>query len=88
MIIECRPSDEGEWRRRLEVRGAEDGGVGHRPATWEDMERLLEVYDGCTEYDVGEVPKLVVDTTAPGGVEGVLSNVFEFIEAHRRHPQS
>uniref|UniRef100_A0A803KZ03 Uncharacterized protein n=1 Tax=Chenopodium quinoa TaxID=63459 RepID=A0A803KZ03_CHEQI len=81
VIVECRPSDEGEWRRRVERRGEEDGGVGHKPATWQDMERLLEGYDGCTEYDVGEVPRLVVDTTK-GGVDGVLSSVMDFIQNH------
>uniref|UniRef100_A0A803N9W6 P-loop containing nucleoside triphosphate hydrolase protein n=2 Tax=Chenopodium quinoa TaxID=63459 RepID=A0A803N9W6_CHEQI len=81
LIVECRPSDEGEWRRWVERRGEEDGGVGHKPATWQDMERLLEGYDGCTEYDVGEVPRLVVDTTNCG-VDGVLCSVIEFIENH------
>ncbi|KAL2892332.1 Cytidylate kinase [Bienertia sinuspersici] len=50
VIVECRPSDEAEWRRRVEMRGSE----GHKPATWRDMELLLEGYGGCTEYDVGE----------------------------------
>uniref|UniRef100_A0A7C8YL34 P-loop containing nucleoside triphosphate hydrolase protein n=1 Tax=Opuntia streptacantha TaxID=393608 RepID=A0A7C8YL34_OPUST len=81
-IVECRPSDLDEWRRRLERRGAEEGG-GHKPATWQDLERLLEVYGGCSEYDVGEVPRLVVDTTGPGGIHGVLSSVMEFIDLHR-----
>lgn len=88
LIVECRPSDHAEWRHRLELRGAEKGGGGgwHKPATWRDMERLLEGYDGCTEYDVGEVPKLVVDTTRPDGLHGVLSSVMEFIELNRgRH---
>lgn len=65
VVIECKPNDEGEWRRRLENR-AKDGcdGSWHKPATWRDMERLLEGYNGCTDYDMGEVPKLVLDTTA------------------------
>lgn len=82
LVVECMPSDEAEWRRRLELRGAEDGGVGHKPATWQDIERLLEGYDGCTEYDVGEVPKLIVDTTNPGGVDGIISSVMHFIKSH------
>lgn len=64
-VVECRPGDEAEWRRRLEARRG-DGGSWHKPATWGDMERLLEAYGGCTEYDLGGVPRLVVDTTRGG----------------------
>ncbi|XP_021856499.1 uncharacterized protein [Spinacia oleracea] len=85
LIVECVPSDEAEWRRRLELRGAEEEGVGHKPATWQDIERLLVGYDGCTEYDVGEIPKLIVDTTA---LDGVLFSVFEFIETYCGDHQS
>ncbi|GMN54998.1 hypothetical protein TIFTF001_024125 [Ficus carica] len=91
-IVECKPSDEAEWRRRLELRAAAaaseggepaaDGGGWHKPATWRDIERLLEGYGGCTDYDVGEVPRIVVDTTAVGvGVEELVSGVLEFIES-------
>ncbi|KAJ8450161.1 hypothetical protein Cgig2_033355 [Carnegiea gigantea] len=80
LIVECRASDHAEWRRRVERRAAEQG-RGHKPATWQDLERLLGRYDGCTEYDVGEVPRLVVDTTGSGGHHGVLSSVMEFIQA-------
>ncbi|KAA8526190.1 hypothetical protein F0562_008071 [Nyssa sinensis] len=68
IVIECRPQDEEEWRRRLERRGAADGASWHKPSTWQDMESLLEGYGGCSDYDVGDVPKLVLDTTAPVGV--------------------
>lgn len=88
VIVECKPSDEAEWRRRLEGRGNE-GGCGvvdddrlsswHKPSTWRDLERLLEGYCGCTEYDVGDVPKLTVDTTASVGFQELVSNVIEFI---------
>ncbi|KAI3820861.1 hypothetical protein L1987_08411 [Smallanthus sonchifolius] len=61
VVVECKPKDEVEWRRRLENRGKD--GSWHKPATWRDMERLLEGYKGRTDYDVGEVPKLVLDTT-------------------------
>ncbi|KAK9080418.1 hypothetical protein SSX86_000176 [Deinandra increscens subsp. villosa] len=65
VVVECRPKDEVEWRHRVENRG-KDGcdGSWHKPATWRDMERLLEGYDGRTDYDTGEVPKLVLNTTA------------------------
>lgn len=85
LIVECRPSDQTEWRRRLENRGSEGGGGWHKPATWKVLEHLLEGYGGCTEYDVDEVAKLVVDTTRPGGVEGLLSSVLDFIESHLGH---
>lgn len=62
VVVECKPGDEAEWRRRLELRG---GSEWHKPSTWRDMERLLEGYGGCWDYDVGHVPKMVLDTTAP-----------------------
>lgn len=80
IVIECKPKDEDEWRRRLERRGASDGSSWHKPATWHDLERLLEGYGGSTDYQVGEdVAKLVVDTTASGGLEEIVSEVVEFI---------
>ncbi|CAL0305179.1 unnamed protein product [Lupinus luteus] len=75
VVIECKPSDHDEWRRRLERRG---GGGGHKPATWLEMEKLLEEYGGCTEYDVGDVPKMVADTTA-FSLEQLCSAALEFI---------
>ncbi|KAK9280790.1 hypothetical protein L1049_003679 [Liquidambar formosana] len=82
-IVECKPKDEAEWRRRLERRGAADGGSSwHKPSTWEDLERLLDGYGGCTDYEAGEVPKLVVDTTADVGVEELVSDVVEFIVSY------
>ncbi|XP_051131676.1 uncharacterized protein LOC127251827 [Andrographis paniculata] len=82
VVVECKPGDEGEWRRRVEVRGADCGGMGwHKPATWEDMQRLLEEYGGCWEFDVGDVPKLVVDTTGGVEVEEMVSKVIEFVDS-------
>ncbi|KAF7833445.1 P-loop containing nucleoside triphosphate hydrolase [Senna tora] len=78
VVVECKPSDRDEWRRRLERRA----GSSHKPATWRDLERLVEEYGGCTEYDVGDVPKIVVDTTASVGKEEMCSGVVEFIAAH------
>ncbi|KAK1568016.1 hypothetical protein Q3G72_019424 [Acer saccharum] len=79
IIVECKPSDEAEWRRRLETRG---GSSWHKPSTWDDMERLLQGYGGCTDYDVGDVPKVIVDTTAPVELEELVSRVLEFILSH------
>ncbi|XP_031256807.1 uncharacterized protein LOC116114797 [Pistacia vera] len=81
VIVECKPSDEAEWRRRLEKRGASDepSSSWHKPCTWEELERLVEGYGGCTDYEVGDVPKLVVDTTAAIRVEEVVSDVIDFI---------
>ncbi|XP_020210247.1 uncharacterized protein LOC109795218 [Cajanus cajan] len=80
LLIECRPADRAEWRRRLEERGG--GGGGHKPASWEELEKLVEGYAGCTEYDVGDVPKLVVDTTAKVPLEEICSAALDFIYAH------
>lgn len=43
---------------------------------------MLERYDGCYNYDIGDVPKLVVDTTSPAQAEEVLSSVMAFIRSH------
>ncbi|ONM51427.1 hypothetical protein ZEAMMB73_Zm00001d018831 [Zea mays] len=49
VVVECRPGDNEEWRRRLESRGSAvaNGGGGdgwHKPKTWAELERLLEGY--------------------------------------------
>ncbi|MCD7456771.1 hypothetical protein HAX54_033043 [Datura stramonium] len=79
VILECKPRDEAEWRRRLERRSEVDGSSWHKPSTWQEMEKLLEGYEGCWDYDIGEVPRLVVDTTCANGVEEVVSSVLEFV---------
>ncbi|KAF2283993.1 hypothetical protein GH714_017847 [Hevea brasiliensis] len=86
VIIECKPLDEDQWRRRLEQRGAAHQASWHKPSTWQDLQRLLEEYDGCTDYDVGDVPKLVVDTTADVGVDKLVSRVVQFIVSHTYRP--
>ncbi|KAL4566491.1 hypothetical protein LXL04_030607 [Taraxacum kok-saghyz] len=82
VVVECKPKDEAEWRRRLENRGKDGcGGSWHKPATWQDMQRLLEGYNGCTDYDVGSVPKLVLDTTvACGKVAELVESVLKFLD--------
>ncbi|XP_008787318.1 uncharacterized protein LOC103705400 [Phoenix dactylifera] len=86
VVVECRPSDEAEWRRRLESRGAAasaDDGGWHKPASWAELRSLVEGYGGCTVYDVGDVPRLVVDTTlAAAGAEEVSAAVVEFIRSN------
>lgn len=81
LIVECRPSDEDEWRRRLETRGG-DGSSWHKPSTWHDLQTLLQGYGGCTDYDVGDVPMMVVDTTAPLQFQELVSRVVDFIFSH------
>lgn len=84
VVIECRARDEAEWRRRVERRGAMEGASWHKPGTWEDVDRLLEGYAGCSEFDVGEVPRLVVDTTvADHGVEEAVAMATEFLAKQR-----
>lgn len=83
IIIECKPKDEGEWRARVEKRGLEDETSWHKPKTWAEMEKLLDIYGGCWDYDVGGVPKFVVDTTANVGAQDMLSSAIDFIESFR-----
>ncbi|GJN10238.1 hypothetical protein PR202_ga28316 [Eleusine coracana subsp. coracana] len=45
-----------------------NGGSGsgwHKPKTWGELQKLVEGYQGCTDYDIGDVPRIVVDTTDP-----------------------
>ena len=83
IIVECRPGNQDEWRRRLEERGgvlADDG--WHKPKTWADLERLVEGYQGCTNYDIGDVPRIVVDTTDPTvSTEAIAVRVVDFIRS-------
>uniref|UniRef100_A0A0D3GMH5 Uncharacterized protein n=1 Tax=Oryza barthii TaxID=65489 RepID=A0A0D3GMH5_9ORYZ len=88
IVVECRPGNEEEWRRRLEKRGAavpEDGGDGwHKPKTWTELERLRDGYQGCTDYEFGDVPRIVVDTTDPtADSEAISVRVVEFIGSIR-----
>ena len=53
---------------------------------WQDLEKLLEGYGGCTEYDVGDVPKMVVDSTGPVEFEELCSNVLQFVVSHAGGP--
>ncbi|XP_022741055.1 uncharacterized protein LOC111292764 [Durio zibethinus] len=76
LVVECQALDQAKWRERLEGREKS----WHKPTTWEELEKLVKGYSGCTEYDVGDVPKMVVDTTAPNlGVEELVSSVVDFI---------
>nr|GEX34604.1 P-loop containing nucleoside triphosphate hydrolase [Tanacetum cinerariifolium] len=86
VVIECKPKDEVEWRRRLEARGKDGcGGSWHKPTTWRDMERLLEGYNGRTDYEMGDVPKLVLDTTAVDvKATELVELVFGFLDACTR----
>ncbi|KAK8702823.1 hypothetical protein V6N13_021160 [Hibiscus sabdariffa] len=80
VIVECRPSDEAKWRERLEGREKS----WHKPSSWGELQELIKGYGGCSEYDVGDVPRMVVDTTAPNlGVEELVSRVVEFIASAR-----
>jgi predicted kinase len=83
LIIECRPGDRDLWRRRLEERG---GGGGHKPATWEELEKIVEGYGGCSEYDVEDVARMVVDTTAPVSLDRLCSDALDFIFDHAVKP--
>ncbi|KAL1534078.1 hypothetical protein AAHA92_31478 [Salvia divinorum] len=78
MVVECRPGDEAEWRRRLESRGETEW---HKPSTWGEMEQLLEGYGGCWDYDMADVPNLVFDTTAPLQIADLASRVIEFVNS-------
>ncbi|XVF60716.1 hypothetical protein PTKIN_Ptkin08bG0070600 [Pterospermum kingtungense] len=76
VIVECRPLDEAKWRERLEGREKS----WHKPSTWGELQKLVKGYSGCFDYDVGDVPKMMVDTTTPNvRVEELVSSVVDFI---------
>lgn len=86
IVVECRPGNEEEWRRRLEERGAavaDGGGDGwHKPKTWAELKTLVEGYQGRTDYDTGGVPRIVVDTTDPTvDAEAIAVRVVDFIRS-------
>ncbi|GFY96244.1 hypothetical protein Acr_11g0005500 [Actinidia rufa] len=77
IIVECRPSDEYEWRQRLERRAIFD--QSYKPSTWGDLQKMLGKYE---DYDVGAVPKLILDTTKVFK-EGVLVSAILAIAFYR-----
>ncbi|OVA02167.1 hypothetical protein BVC80_8795g10 [Macleaya cordata] len=70
--------DDDDHRRRTKASSS-----SHKPATWQELQNLILTYDGCWDYDVGDVPKLVLDTTAPGtvGVRNLVSPVLHFLSS-------
>lgn len=78
-VVECRPGDEEEWRRRLERRGEGSGASWHKPDTWQDLIGLVQGYEGCAEYDVGPVPRIVLDTTGGADVDALVEVVLQFV---------
>ncbi|KAG0450970.1 hypothetical protein HPP92_026664 [Vanilla planifolia] len=84
LVVECRPTDEAEWRLRVEARRNASGGEGwHKPATWEDLRNLVEGYEGQSEYDLGGVSRLVIDTTGGDGtVEDMVAKVRDFVRSN------
>ncbi len=53
--------DEAIWRARLQARRAE--AHTHKISSWESMQTLLGVYNGCWHYPIDPVHHLLVDTT-------------------------
>ncbi|XP_078433226.1 uncharacterized protein LOC144704623 [Wolffia australiana] len=81
VVVECAPPAEPVWRRRLAARAA--GGAGaawHKPADWAALRRLVEGYAGEDEYELGDVPRLVLDGAAEGvSVEDRVEQVVRFV---------
>ncbi|KAM0951614.1 putative P-loop containing nucleoside triphosphate hydrolase [Dioscorea sansibarensis] len=76
VVVECVAGDMAEWKRRIESRV---GDSWHKPRSWEELERLVQGYAGCTDYDMdgNEVERIVVDTTA--GADAAVAAVVRFI---------
>lgn len=82
-VVECRPGDEVEWRRRLERRGEGSGASWHKPSTWQDLIGLVRGYEGCAEYDVGPVARIVLDTTGGADVDALVEVVLQFVGSNK-----
>ncbi|CAN6455406.1 unnamed protein product [Victoria cruziana] len=84
LVIECQPGDAAEWRRRLERRGFDErraGAFRHKPETWEELQKLVDGYEGCCDFDTDPVPKLVVDTTMPQGALDAVSGIRRWVSS-------
>ncbi|THG00052.1 hypothetical protein TEA_018113 [Camellia sinensis var. sinensis] len=64
VIVECIPRDRYEWKQWLKHRSeSEEMPFWYKPSTWDDLNNiLLELYDNF-DYDMKDVPTLVIDTT-------------------------
>ncbi|KAJ0980406.1 hypothetical protein J5N97_008661 [Dioscorea zingiberensis] len=78
LVVECFAGDEAEWKRRIEGRA---GDSWHKPRSWEELEKLVNGYGGCTDYDMtgDEVERIVIDTTAGG--DAAVAAVISFISS-------
>lgn len=72
-LVELRPRDSAEWRRRVEARGAADEGTDncHKPGSWAEIQAVAARNAGSEAWsdalDKGEPPLRVrLDSTAPG----------------------
>lgn len=75
IIVECKPQDKYEWRLRFHRhQKLEDPTQYPKPLlTWEELQKSLKGFD---DYDVGKVPKLMVDTTKLFGVGDLVMSVL------------
>ena len=63
VVLECVCSDEGEWRRRVEARGAL-GLPAHHMSSWEKLREYRRMVEGKVDYPVAD-ERLVLDTCRP-----------------------
>lgn len=66
--------DPTEWRRRLEGRT----GSAHKISSWEDMQMLLQQYDGCWQYPVD--PEHHIRTNGSHPVAKVIESIWERLD--------
>ncbi|KAG6551665.1 hypothetical protein Mapa_006752 [Marchantia paleacea] len=52
----------------------------HKPSRWEDIQKLLEGYAKCYEYDTGLTKKLIVDTTSLS-TEAAVSGIQNWLRS-------
>jgi 8-oxo-dGTP pyrophosphatase MutT (NUDIX family)/predicted kinase len=77
LVVECKCSDEAEWRRRIEQR-ARRGLASHHATEWSRVDAFHQ-RAAADPYEV-DVPRLVVDTVAP--LDEAVARVLAWIERH------
>ncbi|GFZ20614.1 hypothetical protein Acr_28g0013190 [Actinidia rufa] len=66
IVVECKPGDKYEWRKRVEQRQS------HEPPTWEDIEKLLE-----QQHATMQAPPIVMQRISQSSWSTLPGNPFQ-----------
>ncbi|KAF6266465.1 AAA domain-containing protein [Scenedesmus sp. NREL 46B-D3] len=83
-VVDCIAGDAARWQQQVEARAAAQPhpGVVHKPQSWQQMQQLLQRYDGCWRWSLDGSRSLqhhlLLDTTA-GSLQENLQRVLQFV---------